>query len=376
MVAQEVEKEPEETVQPKTDFGPPHYEIMMHPIIKKNYGKWKYHEPVRPGVVKRVAESGDVLYIVRFGTPRLLSIYTIRDICDIADKYSDGYLRFTSRHNVEFFLTDPDKIEPLIQEVQEKLGFPCGGTRDTTNARYCLSNIIHTQGWVHCHTPATDASGIVKSVMDELYDYFVDYKLPAQCRISLACCANMCGAVHASDISMVGVHRKVPKIDDDAVRRTCEIPSTVAACPTGALKPDMKRKTVILDKDKCMYCGNCYTMCPGMPIFDPENDGVAILVGGKVSDARYPPQLSKVVVPWLPNNPPRWPEVVQTVKKILETWATHAEKYERIAEWVHRIGWERFFELTGLDFTEKLIDDYRRTPYIYASYRTSAAFRW
>ena len=138
----------------------------------------------------------------------------------------------------------------------------------------------------------------------------------------------------------------------------------------------MKRKTVILDKDKCMYCGNCYTMCPGMPLFDPDNDGVAILVAGKVSDARYPPQFSKVVIPWLPNNPPRWPEVVQAVKNILETWATHAEKYERIAEWIDRIGWERFFELTGLEFSEKLIEDYARTPYLYTTFRTSAAFKW
>ncbi len=376
VVAQEAEKEWEETVEPKILFGPPHYEIMLHPVIKKNYGKWKYHEMVRPGVYKRVSETGDVLYVVRFGTPRLLSIYTVREICDIADKYSDGYLRWTSKYNVEFFLTDPEKIEPLIKEVEERLGFPCGGTRDTTLAKYCLSNVTHTQGWIHCHTPATDASGIVKALMDELYDYFTDPKLPALCRISLACCGNMCGAVHASDISMVGVHRKPPKIDDDAVRRTCEIPSTVAGCPTGAIKPDMKRKTVIVDLKKCMYCGNCYTICPGMPLFDPENDGVAILVAGKVSDARYPPQLSKVVVPWIPNNPPRWPEVVQTVKRILETWATHAEKYERIAEWVHRIGWERFFELTGLEFSEKLLEDYVRTPYFYTTYRTSAAFKW
>ncbi len=35
-----------------------------------------------------------------------------------------------------------------------------------------ITNIVHTQGWVHCHTPATDASGPVKAVMDELFDYF------------------------------------------------------------------------------------------------------------------------------------------------------------------------------------------------------------
>lgn len=360
----------------KTDFGPPYYKDLLHPVIAKNYGKWKYHEVVKPGVIKRVAESGDVIYVVRFGTPRLLSIETVRELCDIADKYSDGYLRWTSRHNVEFFITDESKIDELINEVKERVGFPCGGTWDASKGEYGLSNIVHTQGWIHCHTPAIDASGIVKAVMDELYEYFTSHKLPAMCRISLACCANMCGAVHASDIAIVGIHRTPPLIDDDAVRRTCEIPSTVAACPTGALKPDMKNKTIKVDVEKCMYCGNCYTMCPGMPLFDPENDGAAILVGGKVSDARRQPELSKVVVPWVPNEPPRWPTLVKYVKHILETWAANANKHERLIEWVDRIGWEKFFELTGLEFTHHLIDDYRITPYFYSEFRTTTQFRW
>ncbi len=28
----------------RTDIGPPHYWRFLPPIIKENYGKWKYHE--------------------------------------------------------------------------------------------------------------------------------------------------------------------------------------------------------------------------------------------------------------------------------------------------------------------------------------------
>ena len=35
----------------KTDIGPPHYEKFLPPIIRENYGKWKFHEIPRPGVV-------------------------------------------------------------------------------------------------------------------------------------------------------------------------------------------------------------------------------------------------------------------------------------------------------------------------------------
>jgi hypothetical protein len=45
--------------QRETDIGPPHFEQFLHPIIKKNYGKWKYHETLKPGVMVHVAESGD-----------------------------------------------------------------------------------------------------------------------------------------------------------------------------------------------------------------------------------------------------------------------------------------------------------------------------
>ena len=84
-----------ETQERVTDIGPPHYEQFLPPVIKNNYGKWKYHEVLKPGVMVHVGESGDELYTVRAGSPRLLSIDKIRQFCDLADKYCDGYLRFT-----------------------------------------------------------------------------------------------------------------------------------------------------------------------------------------------------------------------------------------------------------------------------------------
>ena len=88
-------------------------------MIKRNYGQWKYHENLAPGVLCHVAESGEKLYTVRAGSPRLLSVHTIRLFADLADKYCGGYLRFTSRNNVEFLLDDPANIEPLKQDLRQ-----------------------------------------------------------------------------------------------------------------------------------------------------------------------------------------------------------------------------------------------------------------
>ena len=344
----------------KTDIGPPHYQKFLPPLVKQNYGTWRYHEILKPGILVHVAESGEKLYTVRAGTPRLLSIQTIREFCDLADTYSDGYLRFTSRNNIEFLLTDPGKIEPLIADLTVR-GFPVGGTANA------ISSMVHTQGWVHCHSAATDASGIVKAVMDELVEYFTTMQLPAKLRLALACCLNMCGAVHCSDIAILGIHRRPPKIDHERLPKICEIPSVVASCPTAAIRPKRinGKETVEVSEERCMFCGNCYTVCPAMPLANALNDGVSIWVGGKVSNARTAPMFSKLAIPYLPNNPPRWPEVVEAVKHLVEVWAADARKYERMGEWIARIGWPRFFQKTGIPFTKQHIDDFRHAGLTY-----------
>ena len=148
----------------KTDIGPPHYEQFLPPVIKKNYGKWKYHEIVRPGVLMHVAESGDKLFSVRAATPRLASTKTLRMFADIAEEYCGGHLRWTSRNNVEFLTDNESNVEPLVERLNKE-GYPVGGTGPG------ITNIVHTQGWVHCHSAASDASGVVKSVMDEMFPY-------------------------------------------------------------------------------------------------------------------------------------------------------------------------------------------------------------
>ncbi len=349
-----------------TDIGPPDYKNFLPPVIKNNYGKWQYHDELEPGVLCHTAESGDKIYTVRVGGARLIATDRIREYCEIADKFCDGYMRFTSRHNAEFLLTDESKIEPLKKELADR-GYPVGGTGSG------ITSIVHTQGWVHCHTPATDASGVVKAVMDELIDYFHGKRLPGKCRIALACCLNMCGAVHCSDIAILGIHRLPPVVDAEKVAKLCEVPTVIASCPTAAIRPDPKTKSVQINEERCMYCGNCYTMCPALPMADPEGDGISIWVGGKVSNTRSGPAFSKLAIPFLPNNPPRWPEVVDAIKNIVDKYAEGARKHERVGEWIERISWEKFFEITGIEFTDKHIDDFKLS---YTTYRSSAQFRY
>ncbi len=352
--------------QRKTDIGPPHYKDYLPPVIQKNYGDWNYHEILTPGVMVHVANSGDKIWSVRVASPRILSTDTIRDFAAMAEKYCGGYIRFTTRNNVELLVSDEKNLEPLQNELKSK-NYMVGGIGPR------VSNIVHTQGWVHCHSACTDASGLVKVLMDDFADYFTTKETPAKVRFAVACCVNMCGAVHCSDIAVVAIHRKVPVIDHDKVKNMCEVPSTIAACPTGAISPDPAKKSIKIKEEKCMYCGNCFTVCPPVEIHDPEFDGVAIVVGGKVGNLRSNPKFSKLAIPFIKNNPPRWPEVSSAIRNIFDAYVAGAKKHERVGEWVERIGWEKFFEVTGLPFTFQHIDDFTIAR---ETFRTAATFKW
>jgi sulfite reductase beta subunit len=338
----------------------------MHPTMKDNYGKWKFHDRPRPGVLHHVAKSGDEIWSVRCGTQRQLDLYTIRLLADIADEFSDGFLRFTTRNNVEYLCKDESRVAPLIERLTEE-GFPVGGTGPS------VTNISHTQGWMHCDIPGTDASGAVKALMDELHEEFIREEMPNRVKITSSCCQINCGG--QGDIAINIQHTKPPKINHDLVSGVCERPTVVARCPVAAIRPAIVngKPSLEIDEKKCVCCGACFPPCPPMLINDPEHSKLAIWVGGKHSNARSKPSFHKLVAAGIPNNPPRWPEVSEVVLKILKVYKEDAKDWERMGEWAERIGWPTFFEKTGLPFTKYHIDTWRGSR---ASLNNSAHIRF
>ena len=219
-------------------------------------------------------------------------------------------MRFTTRSNIEFMVSTFDKVPALIQALQAE-GFPVGGTGNS------VSMISHTQGWLHCDIPGTDASGVVKSLMDMMYKEFISEEMPNRVRITTSCCQVNCGG--QGDISINVQYTKPPKINHDLVANVCERPAVVARCPVAAIRPAMVngKPSLEVDEKKCVCCGACYPPCPPMQINGADSTKLAVWVGGKHSNARSRPTFHKLVVANLPNNPPRWPEVEEVVRKIL-----------------------------------------------------------
>jgi sulfite reductase beta subunit len=334
------------------ESGPHDYQDALHPVVRRNYGKWKYHELLKPGIFKHVGESGDELFTVRAGTPRQDSVDLIRRLCDVADRHADGYLRFTPRNNVEFMTPDEEKVELLVRDL-EAMGFPVGG------AGPCVTAVAHTQGWLHCDIPATDASGVVKAIMDSLYEDFKNWRMPSKVRLSTSCCTINCGG--QADIAIVVKHTRPPRINHEILNNVCELPKAVARCPVAAIRPTVVngKPSLMVDEKKCMYCGACFGACPAMEINHPEHSKFAVWVGGKNSNARSKPMMGSLVAHNLPNNPPRWPEVNEVIGKVLGAFRKGARPGERMGEWIHRVGWKHFFKETGLTFDKDMIDSYR-----------------
>ncbi len=249
-------------------------------------------------------------------------------------------------------VTEESGVQPLIDAITEA-GFIVGGTRNS------VATLSHTQGWLHCDIPATDASGVVKAMMDELLDEFKNWNMPNRVHMTTSCCQINCGG--QGDIAINIQHTKPPKINHDLVANVCERPSVVARCPVAAIRPAMVngKPSLEVDERKCICCGACFPPCPPMQINDSEHSKLAVWVGGNHSNARGKPTFQKLVAAGIPNNPPRWPEATAVVKKILKVYKADAKDWERMNDWIERIGWPRFFELTGLAFTKYHIDDWR-----------------
>jgi sulfite reductase beta subunit len=309
----------------------------VHPVMRKNLGNWAYHDDPRPGVLRHVANNGDQIWTIRAGTQRILDVFSLRKLCDIGDTYGEGYIRFTIRSNIEYMVADGSKVAPLINALEES-GFIVGGTKNS------VAMISHTQGWLHCDIPGTDASGVVKAMMDELVDEFKGWNMPNRVHMTTSCCQINCGG--QGDIAINVQHTKPPKINHDLVANVCERPSVVARCPVAAIRPALVngKPSLEVDEKKCICCGACYPPCPPMQINDPEHSKLAIWVGGNHSNARGKPTFQKLVAAGIPNNPPRWPEATAVVKQILRTYKEDARDWERISDWIERIGWHRFFE--------------------------------
>ncbi|ABO08876.1 dissimilatory-type sulfite reductase subunit beta [Pyrobaculum calidifontis] len=335
------------------------YTDWLPEALKRNLGKWVDRKFHGYGIIEHVSATGERIFTVKVGTPPnfRVSVDTLKKFVEIADTYGIGALRITRNGNVEF-MADSLENALKIKEAVEKLGFPVGGWGPT------IWSINSCTAFLTCTTAVVDAPSITKVLYDALKPYFTgEITLPAKLRINVSGCPSSCGGFTA-DINLVGHYGDAPTYDPERIKlclpksakalEAGHVPEVAEVCPTNAIKvygkPDGSVGLDII-RSKCIACGRCRDVCDWID-FDQSKAGVAVLIGGKASNTGRGPLPSVQVIPWVPAIPPAYREIVAVVKKIIDVWRQNAREGERLGDWVHRIGMEKFYEMLNIPVTK------------------------
>ncbi|MGI5836246.1 MAG: hypothetical protein ACOX87_07110, partial [Chloroflexota bacterium] len=265
-------------------------------LLLRNAGKWVRHQGIRPGVYQHISSSGEKCISVRAQLPPggFLSSESCRLLADLVDRYAQGCRR-TSRGSLELLGVDPDRVDQLLDEL-EQLGYPVGGTGNSFHQIKCCA------GFAHCQNAAVDAPSIAKVLGDRFFKDLVSQDYPAWLKLSIGGCLNQCGGGVEADIGVLGVFKGLPQVDDARlVESKCDVPLLCFWCPTGAIKPRPVRGGMSVDilADRCIRCTSCVNVCPSAIQMGGQR-GVAIAVGGVCGNTGKGPRLARLLVPFIP----------------------------------------------------------------------------
>jgi len=186
---------------------------------------------------------------------------------------------------------------------------------------------------------------------------------PYKIKTKMSGCPNECGkALLHADIGIIGVFKDIPKVNNERlkewVKKGRNIQWVCDHCPTDAMNWDGTKLEI--DSERCIRCMYCINRVPAIK---PGNDrGVAITAGGKMK-GKMGPMKGKVIFPFIKSIPPDYKELVQAYDKICEVYDEHGKKKERIGDTIHRLGFDKYLELCGVEITSMNFSSPRRNTF-------------
>lgn len=272
-----------------------------------------YAELKKGGFLKQ-KQSGN--FIMRLRTVGgNLTAEQLAGVTELAKKYGRGYVHLTTRQGVEIPWVALENFDGIRNDMKKLNLLPgtCGPRIRTV---------------VSC--PGTDVCGF--ALMDSqraaatLDRTFFGREVPIKTKIGVSGCPNSCSKPQENDIGFKGA---VEPAFNPEVCTGCGLCARI--CPAKALK--MVGDKPEIDRSKCIHEGNCISSCPA-DAWQAARSGFHLYAGGKIG--RFP-QLGVKIAEFVPEE-----ELVETVEKVLAGFRVLAQKGERIANVINRVGADVF----------------------------------
>lgn len=280
--------------------------------INKNLQEGSALKPIECETKLAEKETDKVILRIRATCGEVTS-NQLRKIADIAERYGHGFVHFVVRGSPEIPGIDKGRLEGIRKELQD-VGMQMLD-KGIDNLQSCFGD--------YCTESNVDPQSLLKRIERRIEELDLNN---LNIRVSATGCPNSCGIAQLNDIGFMGIIE--PKVDI-AKCNGCEL--CLPVCKRKAI--EIKDGVAIIDKEKCVYCGQCIVICPFDAIVEKRR-GFAVFVGGKEGkDTR----LGQVIAEFLSEE-----EALQLTEECLRMLK---EKKVNVATIIDEVGIEKLKEM-------------------------------